>query len=433
MRKIIALTSITTICLLTLSACAGNAPAPATDVQTNSADTNPAQAANKDSVADIQKTSASQNETSAEPIFNSSALDSYRLNTPSTTFTPSTASNADSNTNGTSNTAQLNTQGSANELLSNNIVAESISPVENPIDPYVAFPAIADSVFDYAYKLYNRGEADSATAYLERFRIIKPLWNTWEARVDSILLAIGQTRTEKAKRFEPLVLEIQNMNRAQAAYSMVASTADSLIAQDPGDSLTNWATAQKQIAYKNTLSKAQKDYASIKALADDQAKFAEAQKQASEFQMRYRDFEDTLHIQALVDHIAELANATNAEAVAYWQKNDPAKALAKADTLIKAENFSAAKELLNKLKASNLRAQAFQKYKELGDAFCNKQRKATSQIFAKAQKQKDIAKKQALLRDAIAPLDKCLAEYPENSQKQKVLENKQFLEKELAK
>ena len=69
----------------------------------------------------------------------------------------------------------------------------------------------------------------------------------------------------------------------------------------------------------------------------------------------------------------------------------------------------------------------------LADSFCNEQRKATSQLFAKAQKQKDDAKKKDLLKQAIAPLDKCLSEYPDNSQKNKVVENRQFLEKELAK
>ena len=47
--------------------------------------------------------------------------------------------------------------------------------------------------------------------------------------------------------------------------------------------------------------------------------------------------------------------------------------------------------------------------------------------------QKVLAKKKKLLQDAIAPLDKCLGEYPEYGQKQKVLDNKQFLEKEIAK
>jgi hypothetical protein len=54
-------------------------------------------------------------------------------------------------------------------------------------------------------------------------------------------------------------------------------------------------------------------------------------------------------------------------------------------------------------------------------------------MFAKAQKQKDAAKKKKLLNEAIAPLDKCLTEYPDNPQKQKVEENKKFLEQELGK
>ena len=227
-----------------------------------------------------------------------------------------------------------------------------------------------------------------------------------------------------------MVFQIQNMNRASSDYGLVAETADSLIALAPGDSLTQWAKTQKDIAYKNTLAKAKKEYAAVKALADNQAQFAEAEKQAVTLQMRYRDFEDALHLQELIDHIHELMQTTNAEAAKYWESHDPAQALAQADTLLQKEKLSQAKELLNRLKASKLRKEANELYQKLADTYCTKQRKATSLVFAKAQKQKDAAKKKKLLQDAIAPLDKCLTEYPDNPQKQKVIENKQFLEKE---
>ncbi|MCQ2063024.1 MAG: hypothetical protein MJY99_06765 [Fibrobacter sp.] len=400
-----------------LAACAG-APSPATD---------PVDEAKSDAKGPITETAENSTATAADKpaanadsensaLFVSNALDSYRLATPESKF----ADNAN-------DIANSEATATATQITDTSAKASTVA------DPYTSFPALAESVFAYADSLYKAGQTDAATAYLERFRIIKPLWDTWEARTDSMLAEFGKARAAQSKQFEPVVLEIQNMNRAQAAYSMVVETADSLIALAPGDSLTNWATAQKQIAYKNTFAKAQKEYAQIKSKADDQAKFADAIAQAEKFQMRYRDFEDTLHIQALIDHIRSMAESADSAAIKYWEKNDPAKALAKADTLIKTEKFSAAKELLNKLKASNLRAQAIQKYQKLADAYCNKQRKETSQIFTKAQKQKDEAKKRTLLKQAIAPLDKCLAEYPENSQKQKVLENKQFLEKELAK
>ena len=105
----------------------------------------------------------------------------------------------------------------------------------------------------------------------------------------------------------------------------------------------------------------------------------------------------------------------------------------KADTLMQKEKFAEAKELLGKLKFSKLRKDAVEKYNKLADIFCTKQRTVTSQLFGKAQKQKDAAKKKKLLQDAIAPLDKCLTEYPDNPQKQKVLDNKKFLESEIAK
>ena len=392
-----------------LAACAGNAPCPATDVPPQ-ASAGEADAGSSAKAADAQQ-AAPRESAGAENAgaFDSQALSSYRLNTPENIPVADAAIAPSGNTQ-----------------------AVPATSAQAP-DPYTDFPALAARVFAHADSLYATGLTDSASAYLERFRIIKPLWATWETQADSMLNEFGKTRAEKAKAFEPLVLQIQNMNRAQAAYSMVAETADSLIALAPGDSLVEWSKNQKKIAYKNTLAKAKKEYDSIKALADNQAQFAEAQKKAEELQMRYRDFENELHIQALIDYIAGLAAANDSEAAKYWESHDPAEALAKADELVKAGKYGEAKDILNKLKASKLRKEANAKYQELANTFCNAQRKATSQIFAKAQKQKDAAKKKKLLQDAIAPLEKCLTEYPENSQKQKVLDNKQFLEKEIAK
>lgn len=391
-----------------MTACVGSAPAPETDPQTEpsaSATTNAAEnktEPSKEKTRTSKATSAGQSEN--EVYFNSQALDSHRLNTPQNIPTAETTT-----------------------------VPAPTTHTTKAADPYTEIPALIQSIFDYADTLYKAGYTDSASAYLERFRVIKPLWAQWESKADSMLNEFGKTRAEKAKAYEPMVFQIQNMNRANANYDLVSETADSLIALAPGDSLTQWAKAQKALAYSNTLAKAKKEYATVKALADNQAQFAEAEKQATTLQMRYRDFEDTLHIQALIDHIRELAQANDAEAAKYWESHDPAQALAKADTLLQKEKFADAKALLNKLKASKFRKEANELYLKLADSYCTKQRKSTSQMFASAQKQKDAAKKKKLLQDAIAPLDKCLTEYPDNPQKQKVIENKQFLENELRK
>ena len=277
-----------------LAACAGNAPCPSTDVpQQEGAQTETAAVPNQ--VAPAARSGepavanpAAQQTTAANAVgaFDSQALNTYRLNTPDNvpvSGDPSTGTRSES---------------------------EPSLSAQAP-DPYTAFPALAATIFAHADSLYAQGYVDSASAYLERLRIIKPLWNVWFTTADSMLNEFGKTRAEKAKEFEPLVFQIQNMNRAQAAYSMVAETADSLMALTPGDSLVKWAKGQKAIAYKNTLAKAKKEYDSIKALADNQAQFAIAQKKAEEFQMRYRDFEFDLHIQALIDYIAGLAAASS--------------------------------------------------------------------------------------------------------------------------
>ena len=306
--------------------------------------------------------------------------------------------------------------------------------LETTMDPYKAFPALANYVFSYADTLNRAGQSDSASVILNSFSSMAPMWEKWQAQSDTLRDAFGKRREEKAKEFESMALQIQNMNRVQSSYSMVAEAADSLISQlAPGDSLANWAKGQKQIAYTNTLKKATKEFDAIKTLADEKAQFAEARKQTEQFRIRYRDFEDTLHVQAFIDHIGELEKAVDSETAKMWEKNDPEQALAKTDTLIANEKFDKAKDLLNKLKSSKLRKEANEKYIVLADAYCNKQRKATSQFFAKSQKQTDETKKKKLLNDAIAALDKCLAEYPETTQKEKVESNKKFIEKELGK
>ena len=399
--------------LVMLAACAGTAPAPEAAPSTPAA-AEQSQASAAETTAAAPSAPAGESTPAAESqvLFNSQQLDNYRLATPENT----PASQQFTAT-------QAGTQADAQTTQSS----------QYPPDPYKDFPALTESVFAYADSLYRAGFTDSATAYLERFRIIKPLWLQWEKRADSLLNEFGKTRAEKSKQFDPMVLKIQNMNRAQSAYSLVKETADSLIALNPGDSLVAWAGEQKKLAYGNTLQKARRDLAEIRALAEGRAEFNAAQEKLKEFQLRYRDFEDSLQTAALAARIQELAALADSVAKNYWSSHDPTQALAQADTLKNQEKFPEAKDLLNKLMFSNLRQQALEKYNALADAYCNKQRKITSQLFTKAQKQKDPQNKKSLLQDAIDSLDNCLVEYPDYSQKQKVIDNKDFLQKELSK
>ena len=388
--------------LITFSACASNVPAPSTDPQ------EPQGKQGSEAVSVKDKTEATAVENTATVPEEKFEADTTKADTLSAEIIQQANPGMDS------------------------VLAEKEHPVQNRVvDPYTVFPALVDSIFAHADSLYKLGHVDSATAYLERFRVIKPLWNNWENQADSLLQEFAKTQAERAKQFEPIVLQIVNMNRVQTAYSIVAETADSLIAQAPGDSLVLFAKEQKSIAYSNTLAKAQKEQEQIWKLAQEQAQFAEAEKQAVNLQMRFRDFEDTLHIQAMIDSIHNQGETINTELAKYWEENDAGKAMAEVDLYLAKEQFEQAKELLVKLKASKLRKEAIDKYVLLADSFCNAQRKLTSSSFSKAQKQKESQKKKELLEEAISFLNKCLAEYPETSQKKKVEENRAFLEKEL--
>lgn len=304
-------------------------------------------------------------------------------------------------------------------------------PTMVPVDPYQALPNIVNDIFTYADTLFKQGNVDGAVAYLQRFRILKPLWSEWGNRADSLLNVFGMTNAERAKQYEPMILEIKNMNRVQAAYSLVAEVADSLIALAPGDSLTNFANDQKRIAYKNTLGKALKEKAQILELAEAKARFDEALKQANEFKMRYRDFENDLQIENLIAYIQRLQTSINSEDQKYWEKNDPAKALAEVDTLIEKKSYDKAKVLVERLKASKLRQQAAEKYQKLADAVCTDKRKTASQLYSQSTKQKKPEKKKELILKAIGALNTCNDEYPEYEKIKTVTDNINFLKKEL--
>lgn len=300
-----------------------------------------------------------------------------------------------------------------------------------PVDPYTAVPNIISDILNYADTMFKQGNIDGAVAYLQRFRVLKPLWNEWVDRADSLLNVFGMSNAERAKQFEPLILEIKNMNRVNAAYSLVAEAADSLIALAPGDSLINFAKQQKDIAYKNTIGKALNEKTAILALAEGKALFDEALKKANEFKMRYRDFENELQIDKMIGYIQRLENSISDEDKKYWEKNDPEKALAEVDTLIEKKSYAKAKVLVERLKASKFRQQAAEKYQKLADVVCTEKRKYASQQYAKATKQKNAEKKKQILQEAIGALNACSDEYPEYEKIKTVMDNIIFLKKEL--
>ena len=68
----------------------------------------------------------------------------------------------------------------------------------------------------------------------------------------------------------------------------------------------------------------------------------------------------------------------------------------------------------------------------LAESFCNEERKKTSVLFQASQKAPNEIQKKKKLADAINGLNRCLEQYPEYSQKEKVINNRQFLENELS-
>ena len=58
--------------------------------------------------------------------------------------------------------------------------------LETTMDPYKAFPALANYVFSYADTLSRAGQTDSASVILNSFSTMAPMWEKWQAHSDTL-------------------------------------------------------------------------------------------------------------------------------------------------------------------------------------------------------------------------------------------------------
>lgn len=300
------------------------------------------------------------------------------------------------------------------------------------VNPYRDIPALVEFVLKYADTLLSKGNSDSAAAYLEQFIVLKPLWDGWQAQAQDLYSKTKKTQAQRAEEFKSLTLQILNMNSVGSSFDLVKAFTDSLILMNPGDSLVFWAQKQNQIALQKNLKKARQEKEKILAEANKSNEFKIAQKQIELLKTRYYYFEDSLQLESTLVQLKEMEASISEQDKLFWQTNDPQKSLEQAEKWIAEKKYSKARTILIKLNSSILRQKAIEQMEVLAEAFCNEERKKTSVLFQSAQKISNETQKKKKLTQAIEGLNRCLEQYPEYSQKEKVISNRQFLEKELS-
>lgn len=300
------------------------------------------------------------------------------------------------------------------------------------VNPYRDIPALVEFVLKYADTLLSKGNSDSAAAYLEQFIVLKPLWDGWQAQAQDLYSKTKQTQALRAEEFKSLTLQILNMNSVGASFDLLKTFTDSLILMNPGDSLVFWAQKQNQIALQKNLKKARQEKEKILAEANKSNEFKTAQEQIVQLKTRYHYFEDSLQLQSTLVQLKEMEASISEQDKLFWQTNDPQKSLEQAEKWIAEKNYSKARTILIKLKSSVLRQKSLEQMEVLAESFCNEERKKTSVLFQASQKTSNEIQKKKKLTEAIDGLNRCLEQYPEYSLKEKVISNRQFLEKELS-
>lgn len=296
-------------------------------------------------------------------------------------------------------------------------------------DPYVEIQKIVAYAFWYADSAQSVGLADSALAMYEKIERLNPLWETWMANVAKLQDRSREVLQAHAAVYNSIAVQLVNENATRADYATVKALADSLVALEPGDSLKTFAGRQVRIAFEKNVKKATADKKKISEDAEKSGNFALADSLANLLLLRYRDFADTLKLEAWVEsiHAQALVNSLDGD---YWQKNSPKEALAKAEKLVANGKFTEAKELYVKLSTSSERDRARTALAELGKRVCSESRKKASDLYAKAMKSKKPADKTKNLESAVNALLTCVENFSDDAEAARAREDLKVLQQE---
>ncbi|MCK9181603.1 MAG: hypothetical protein M0P13_01815 [Fibrobacteraceae bacterium] len=311
-------------------------------------------------------------------------------------------------------------------FLADSSNAEDASKVV--FDIYTEIPKLANMALARADSFVALGMLDSASAIVEQFSVLNPLWIEWQSQAKLLSQKIQNAYSVKSRELKPLALNLINANTRGASYSEVKVLADSLKSLSPGDSLVNFADSILKISFAKTFEKVRTAKASAMVFAEEKAKFVLAQQKLTELAMRYPEFVDTLDLKGALVKVSSLREELTSSDVEYWKSHDPKKALENAKKMIPTKEWDAAKSSLIRLKASELRGGALRELDTLYAAYCTDKRKLAAAYFAKSKK----TGKDELVK-AIDALNACLDFAPDYSEKATVISNREFLRKEMEK
>jgi len=351
---------------------------------------------------------------------------------PASQKTPQTApqeASSESSVASAENTETFAPVAPANEPMTPE--SEPMAPANEVPDIYVEIPRLAQMALTRADSFYAAGNLDSAAAIVERFSVLNPLWKEWQFQAKSIGEKVRSGYSKKDADLQQLLIAMVNANSRRAPYAEVKVLADTICASAPSDSIRRIADSLSHIAYARTFEKVKLGRDEALTLAREKAAFDAAEQKLSDLILRYSDFVDTLKLQRALLQISSLRMEESSAAAEYWKSHDPKKSLEEAKRLSANKKWSAAKEMLLKLKSSSLRGEALRELDSVYVGYCTEKRKRTATLFAESKNKK--ANKADKISKAIAELDACLEFAPDYKDRATVLSNKQFLQSELSK
>lgn len=298
-------------------------------------------------------------------------------------------------------------------------------------DIYVEIPKLARRALALADSFFVAGKPDSAAAIVERFFVLKPLWEDWMEWAKTLNEKIRNGNAQKKAELKRRIVDIQNANSRRADFAEVRALADSIVFASPGDSLKAFADSLAELSRLRTCEKVKTVRDSALKLAREQAKFDEAERLVSNLLLHYPEFSDSLGLPNVLSKVSSMRAEESSASAAYWKAHSPQEALEKARGLQNRKQWPEAKAAYQKLKSSGLRGEALRGLDSLYSDYCTEKRERAATLFAESKRKPAV--KVEKLKQAIESLDACLEFAPDFKNRETVLSNKEFLQLELGK
>jgi tetratricopeptide (TPR) repeat protein len=318
----------------------------------------------------------------------------------------------------------------ANSFASNGANERSIELYRLQVNPDNSLVAISKNTLSLARLYRASGQPAQAAAVVDEYLALYPLLKDYK---DSLENADQQESLATGTSPVAMIIDkISNLQAVQADYGVMRPLFAEAYASPLTDSLLSWVRDQEKNSISRNRQKIKQQLVLISETMNKEADFKKADELMIVLETRHAWFATEFEF----DRVRALINtkrATISEKAGDLSGVNVDELEKEANALMGQGQLLAARDLFQKLLSSDQkRKSALKSLNQIADNYCSEKRQMASKLFAEARSQSRAASKRDALTKALNNLDSCLKEFPDTPLKEKIVDNREVILKDLA-